>query len=152
MCSRSDEYCITYCWILKYAIQHVEHNGAIFLSTKGNLLKTSTNRSRMWCQVARWKDPTWRLYVSMKLAPKGAVVAQKKLNENSFCRNNVSTSFTFKCWTVYHWLKFLAISVWYVSFNYLWVQWGSLFFRHLNVTRNPPREYTTLVKCLSRSA
>ena len=68
------EKCIMYCWMLKYAIQHVEWQLIVVEKNRAWVYSfqqvaacwtTSTNRFRVWCHAAWWKDQTWRLKLGL---------------------------------------------------------------------------------------
>ena len=63
-CSTNVEQCIMWCWMLKYAVQHVEscwtslnENRAWHYSVQqvAACWTASTNRFRVWCHVVSWK-------------------------------------------------------------------------------------------------
>ena len=68
------EKCIMYCWMLKYAIEHAEWQLIIAEKNRAWVYSfqqvaacwtTSTNRFRVWCHSAWWKDQTWRLKLGL---------------------------------------------------------------------------------------
>ena len=158
MGSRSDEQCIMYCWTLKYAIQHVERSlnrmELYSVQQPATCWKTSTNRFRIWCHVTRWKDPTWRLHVRMKLAPKALLLLKRswmRIHLAATTFQQVALSFNICCST--------NVEPFIIDLSFFLLASGTFvlntcrfpeeaYFSHL--TWNPQRGYTISVKCLSR--